>query len=248
MTDIRVSVALATYNGEKYIEEQLRTVLANLSECDEVIISDDSSSDRTREIIQNFNDPRIRLIDGPREGIKQNFGNAIKNCSGRYIFLCDQDDIWAENKVERVLAVFEEKKPLVVVHDCELFNDSGAILLESFFDYSKSRPGLIKNILKNSYIGCCMAFDSVIKEKILPIPNSIEMHDQWIGVLGDKYGHNEFIKECLIRYRRHEGNASDCFHHYSFARMLRNRVCFVFNLEKRIIRNAFSSLQKPSDV
>lgn len=82
----KVSVAMATYNGEKYIREQIKTILDCLEENDELVISDDGSTDNTLGIINSFNDNRIVLIDGPKKGIKQNFANAIKNTSGEYIF------------------------------------------------------------------------------------------------------------------------------------------------------------------
>lgn len=227
-----VSVAMATYNGEKYIKEQIDTILVNLQENDELIISDDGSTDNTREIIKEFTDTRIRLIDGPKKGVKKNFENAINACNGKYIFLCDQDDIWNEKKVETVLRAFSEGVK-VVVHDCTLVNDEGKVIVASYFDYRSSKAGVLKNIWKNSYMGCCMAFDSDIKETILPIPEKIEMHDQWIGILGDRLGKNIFIRESLIKYRRHDENVSDCFNHYGFFRMLSNRIRLVYELLKR---------------
>ena len=107
MRHIRVSVAMATYNGEKYIQEQIRTILQNLTDNDELVISDDGSKDQTRKMIEAFQDKRIKFIQGPKKGIKQNFANAIKHTSGDIIFLADQDDIWMKNKVETVLKYFQ---------------------------------------------------------------------------------------------------------------------------------------------
>ena len=90
----KVSVAMASFNGEKYISTQIKTILENLTENDELVISDDGSTDGTRRIIEGFNDSRIRLLEGPKQGVKKNFENAIRNCSGKYIFLSDQDDVW----------------------------------------------------------------------------------------------------------------------------------------------------------
>ena len=154
-----ISVAMATYNGEKYIKEQLDSILSQLNEIDEIVISDDDSTDNTRNIINSFNDKRIKLLDGPKNGVKQNFANAIENCVGKYIFLSDQDDIWENNKVERVLNTFEKEKCMCVVHDCTVFDsDTNETILDSFYDFRNSKRGVLKNILKNSYIGCCMAF------------------------------------------------------------------------------------------
>lgn len=230
----KVSVAMATYNGELYIEEQINSILDNLNFGDELIISDDGSTDKTRQIISYYakRDNRIKLIEGPKNGIKQNFANAIENCSGKYIFLSDQDDIWNKNKVKKVIEVFKKDNCLVVEHDAKIINEEKKEILSSFFEFRNCGSGLIKNIWKNTYIGCCMAFDSKLKEHILPIPNDIEMHDQWIGILGDKYGKTTFIKDKLILYRRHDNNSSNCFKHHPLSKMIKNRI----NLIKRIIK------------
>lgn len=233
--DYTISVAIATYNGEKYIKEQLLSILSQSQKNDEIIISDDGSEDNTINIIKSFNDKRIKIFDGPKKGIKQNFANAIEKSSGKYIFLSDQDDIWIENKVEKVLKTFEEKKCTCVVHDAVVFNSNNEeIIYDSFYSYRKSKKGIVKNIWKNSYIGCCMAIDSSMKKYILPIPNNIEMHDQWIGILCEKYGKSEFIYEKLLRYRRHNNNVSD-MKHYPLTKMIRNRIIFVKELIRRKI-------------
>ena len=176
---------MATYNGEKYIKEQIDSILKNMNSDDELIISDDGSTDKTREIINSFKDDRIKLIDGPKKGIKKNFENGINNATGEIIFLSDQDDIWMENKIAKVLEAFEKEDATLVIHDAEIVDENLDIIEESFFKYRNSGKGIIKNIWKNTYIGCCMAFKKEIKSVILPIPDNIEMHDQWIGICRD---------------------------------------------------------------
>lgn len=235
MNNIRISVAMATYNGEKYLKEQLESILVNLKENDELIISDDGSTDGTREIIYKYleNDNRIKLFDGPKNGVKQNFANAINKCSGEYIFLADQDDIWYDNKVEEVLNVFKADMDVtLVVHNCKIVNEKLEELDKNFFEYRKSGIGIFKNILKNTYIGCCMAFKKEMKNKILPIPKDIEMHDQWIGILNEKYGNSFFLNKELLMYRRHENNVSQ-MKHYGIIKMIRNRVFFIMWYLKR---------------
>ena len=225
----KVSVAMATYNGEKYIKKQIESIMDNLKENDELIISDDGSTDNTLEIIKkmmNF-DKRIRLINGPKNGIKKNFENAIIYTTGDYIFLADQDDIWKENKVETVKKYLE--KNLIVVHDSNVIDNDENIVIESLFDYRKSGKGILKNIYKNTYIGCCMAFKKELKNYILPIPNNVYMHDQWIGNIGELYGNSLFIKEKLIYYRRHENNNSNFFNHLKIKDMVFNRLNFVIS-------------------
>lgn len=224
-----ISIALATYNGEKFIKEQLESILSQLNENDEIVISDDGSTDNTINVIKNINDLRIRIIDGPQKGVKQNFANAISQCSGKYVFLSDQDDIWKKNKVSSILQTFEKTKCSCILHDCLIFDsNTKSIISESFFKYRNSKKGIINNIIKNSYIGCCMAIDSNFISKILPIPNNIEMHDQWIGIMCEKYGKVVFLEDKLIEYRRHRDNVSQ-MHHYSVLKMLKNRIVFIAN-------------------
>lgn len=233
---IRASVAMAAYNGEKFISEQIDTILASLGTEDELVISDDGSTDRTREIVKKYmkQDKRIRLIDGPKNGVKKNFENAIRACEGEYIFLCDQDDIWNEKKIEIVLKAFLETGCSVVVHDNVVVEEDGkTVIWDSFFKERGSGAGAKKNIWKNTYIGCCMAFKRELLDKILPIPNTIEMHDQWIGVINDLDGTGTvFLSDKLIFYRRHGENASS-MSHYGIVKMIRNRLTFIFELRRR---------------
>ena len=131
-----ISVAMATYNGEKYIKEQLDSILKQLNNNDEIIISDDGSTDNTINIINSYNDKRIRIIEGPHKSVKQNFANAISNCKGKYIFLSDQDDIWLDYKVDTVLKVFETTNCTCVVHDAQVFDsNTNEVIMDSFFKF-----------------------------------------------------------------------------------------------------------------
>ncbi len=229
----KVSVAMATYNGEKHIEEQLKTILNQLGSEDEMIVSDDGSTDKTLEIVRSFKDKRIKVFDGPKNGVKQNFGNAISKCSGKYIFLADQDDIWLDNKVAVVLETFRKERCTCVVHDAEVFDSkTGKTLYKSFFRWRGSRKGIWKNIWKNSYIGCCMAFTSDMKKRFLPIPDDVEMHDQWIGIICEKFGKSVFLPEVLLRYRRHDGNQTD-MKPYKIRKMIANRFFLVFEYYRK---------------
>ena len=230
--NIRCSVVMATYNGEKYIKEQIDSILKNMNDCDELIISDDGSTDNTIKLINEYQDKRIKLINGPRKGVKQNFANAIENATGKYIFLSDQDDIWMENKMRLVLEEFEKNNVTVVIHDAEVIDENFKVTIPSFFEHRKSGKGVLKNIYINTYIGCCMAFDANLKGDVLPIPNDIEMHDQWIGILGEIKGKGSiFLKEKLIKYRRHSNNVSQMTH-YGVFKMIKNRIVLIKNLIK----------------
>lgn len=222
----RVSVAMATYNGEKYIKEQIESILKNLQKNDELVISDDGSNDSTLNIINSFGDKRIKLIKGPGKGIKQNFNNAIKNTKGDYIFLSDQDDIWMDNKVDMVLKKFAEDNYALIQHDAIVIDGKKNTIIDSVFEHRKSRRGIIKNIIKNSYQGCCIAFKKELKKEILPIPEYIYLHDQWIGMVAEVNGKVLFLKESLIKYRRYEENNSS-FKHLPIKQMILNRIRYL---------------------
>jgi glycosyltransferase involved in cell wall biosynthesis len=229
-----ISVCMTSYNGEKYIGEQIDSVLLNLSKEDELVVSDDGSRDRTPEILRKYEekDPRVKLFHGPGKGINANFDFAIRQTKGEIIFICDQDDIWEKDKVKEVLKAFSSGNYMAVVHDCNVIDDDEKEIIPSFMKYHGSAAGAIKNIIKNSYIGCCMAFRRELLDVILPIPTDIEMYDQWIGVWADLKGGSYFYEKILFHYRRHGENASS-MHHYGIQKMIRNRVVFLYRLLQR---------------
>ncbi len=204
-----ISVALAAYKGEKYIEEQLLSILPQLSASDEVIVSDDRPGGATERIVKRImaDDPRVIYVEGKGRGVVQNFVNAIRYCRGDKIFLCDQDDVWLPNKVSAVMEAFD-KGATLVLHNAYVTDRDLNITDYSFFEKRGSKKGFWRNIIKNSYMGCCMAFDRKLLKKIMPIPRYIPMHDQWIGLMGEKYGKVKFIDTPLIYYRVHGGNVT----------------------------------------
>lgn len=196
---------MAAFNGERWIGAQIASVLAS-PQVDELIVSDDGSTDATRELVQGVGDARIRLVDGPRAGLIRNFEHALQQARGDVIFLCDQDDIWLPGKVERVATALEGCG--LVVTDCRVVDDSLAELHPSFFRFNRSRPGVLRNLIKNGYLGCCMAMRRGVLEAALPFPAGIAMHDWWIGLVAESMGPTCFLDEPLSLYRRHGGNAS----------------------------------------
>ncbi|MBR3289830.1 MAG: glycosyltransferase family 2 protein [Clostridia bacterium] len=221
---MRRSVAMATYNGGAYIREQLDSVRAQLDPDDEIIVSDDGSTDDTRAIVEalSANDPRIRLTDGPQQGLIRNFEHALSLCRGEIIFLSDQDDVWLPGKVETCTAALSSPDVWLVLHDAHIVDAEQNRLHESFFEWRGVREGTLRNLIKNSFIGCCMAFRRELLDIALPFPDGIPMHDQWLGMLAMKYGEVVFLKKPLLDYRRHGGNAS-ADRHGSWGSMIRNR-------------------------
>lgn len=204
---MKISVALAAYKGEKYIAEQLSSILSQLSENDEVVVSDDFPQGETKRIVEQMCDSRIEYIEGPTQGVCANFENALKHCTGDIIFLADQDDVWLENKVKTVCEALEEND--LVMHDAYItdsfLNKSG----ETCFTVHNANTGFLKNLKRNSFTGCCMAFRKDILAQVLPLPKGLPMHDWWIGLVAIKKGYRvSLINEPLMLWRRHEGSVT----------------------------------------
>lgn len=206
----KISVCLATYNGEKYIEEQIKSIINQTVKVDEIIISDNISDDNTKILINKL-DTEIKIIDFYKQGrVALNFENALKCSSGDIIFLCDQDDVWKNTKVEECLKALEHSD--VVIHNATLVDEKLQKINEkSFFECNGIRKGLFNNIFKSSYLGCSMAFKKEILMKALPFPKDFDTsakpivhgHDTWIGLIGNLYGNVVYLDKELILYRRH---------------------------------------------
>jgi glycosyltransferase involved in cell wall biosynthesis len=204
----KISVCIATYNGGKYIKEQLDSIFQQLPKDAEVVISDDSSTDNTLQVIDSYNDKRILVH--PNQKFRSpifNFENALKHAKGDFIFLSDQDDIWLPGRLDKMMAFFDEYD--MVVSDCKVVNDNLDVISESYFKLVDGKPGFIRNLTRTSaYNGCCMAFKRSLLKRALPFPKHIMMHDFWIALIGELFYKVKFIYEPLVLYRRHSANSS----------------------------------------
>ena len=202
-----ISVCIATYNGDKYIQRQIESIICQLDNNDEIIISDDGSTDNTINIIETLNDHRIKIIHNKgKHGVVSNFENALKYSTGDIIFFSDQDDIWDEHKVDKCVDAL--KSADLVVHNSKVVHEDRSQPDEEFFQLRNSGPGFWKNLYKNSFVGSCMAFRKEVKDYVLPFPRHILWHDMWIGLIVEKKGKTKFINNQLLYYRRHGDNAS----------------------------------------
>lgn len=232
----KISVCIATYNGEKYIKEQIESILFQTIQPNEIIISDDNSTDKTIEIVKKLDSPLIKIFNNKEKGIIKNFENALLNSTGDYIFLCDQDDIWKNNKIERVI----EKLRIydLVVHNAEIKEmNTNSNIKRTLFEIYKSKSGIVRNFYKNSYVGCCMAFNRKILQKSIPFPEKIYMHDVWIGMISEISGKIYFEKEILMEYRRHSNNASETCE--KSKRNFKEKIGIRLYLLKELIRNIY---------
>lgn len=228
-----ISVCIPTYNGSEYIYQQVSSILVQLDSNDEIIISDDESTDNTLDILHSFNDNRIKIFshkDSYKSKFKfnqvtRNMQNALLNASGDIIFFADQDDIWVENKVKICKKALESNH--MILHDCIVVNNNNQQLYPSYFDLIGSKSGILKNMIKNSYLGCCMAMKKSVLETALPFPEKEIPHDIWIGLIAEKFGKVSFLNEKLVRYRRHGNNLS--------ASGGKNSNTFLFKLKYRFV-------------
>ena len=235
----KISVCMTTFNGAAYIAKQIESVMSQLKESDELIIFDDLSSDNTVDIISsNFTDSRIVFKQNSvRLGVIHNFEQALKIATGDYIFLCDQDDIWLEHKVSQTIKALKDN--ILTVSDCKVVDANLLEIHSSFFAIRKSASGILRNLYKNSYLGCCMAFRRELLPYILPIPKSAPMHDMWIGLIAETIGKVSFIQEPLILYRRHGKNASATAEKSSFNlyKQTNIRLTLLWLIIARYVRN-----------
>ena len=202
-----ISVCIATYNGAKYIKEQIDSIITQLSEEDEIIISDDCSTDNTIEIINSFHDTRVKLYKNKlNKGFVGNFENALSQAKGDYIFLSDQDDIWKSNKVRIVIKELQNCD--LIVHNAELIDSTGNYLGKDYYSCLHNKTNFWTNLWKTRFLGCCMAFNRKVLESSLPFPNKIVAHDYWIGMYSLCKYQVKFIPDILLSYRRHGNNVS----------------------------------------
>jgi glycosyltransferase involved in cell wall biosynthesis len=206
----KISVCMATFQGERFVEAQLRSILTQLSDTDEVIVVDDHSSDATCEIVRGLGDTRVRLIERTaNQGPAKTFEEALLRASGSVVFLSDQDDLWAPGKVTRVIEAFRINPGVtMVVTDAALIDENGKDTGVSYYASRGSfRSGVLSNVVRCKFLGCTMAFRSELIAKALPIPDGIGMlHDFWLGAINSMTdGGTLYLDEQLVLYRRHAG-------------------------------------------
>ncbi len=213
MKPYKISVVICTYNGEKYIEELMQSILIQSRKADEIIVCDDGSTDSTLvkiyKMLDEFDGDKKVICNEQRLGVTKNFEKAITNATGDIVFLSDQDDIWFENKIEVMTEIFYKRK------DCVLAFSNGQIYENGFkrktiADLLNVNPAeCIKNksfYLKRAFIpGTTMAVKREYAISIMPFPKAW-IHDGWIAINAQLYGDIVYVKKCLMAYRLHNEN------------------------------------------
>jgi glycosyltransferase involved in cell wall biosynthesis len=231
----RVSVCMATFNGAKYIESQLNSILSQISHEDEIIITDDNSTDETCRIIENYNDNRIKIFKNEiRLGHVQNFAKAISLASGEFIALSDQDDIWVESRLEKMLGILKNSRPFsLVIGDFREINDAGEYV-DTLAKLGELMPKMWQQLLKifmgkAKYFGCTFIFRSNLKKFILPIPLNIEAHDIWISMNACIHGQIFHCEDVTLLRRIHGGNLTPT-RRRSLYKIIKSRIIYSINL------------------
>lgn len=217
-----ISVCIPTFNGELFIKEQVDSILTQLGPNDEIIISDDGSTDSTLNILANYKDSRIKIFENPLPSenyfsdrtekvlkkVSSNVQNALMNCSGEYIYLADQDDIWKDGRISKTIDLLKKKEPILVVCNCSVIDENFNITEASYFNYVNPSANVFRTLIKSSFHGCCMCFNRALLSILFPFPKYSLGHDLWIGLTAMKLGNIYFIDEPLLLYRRHSATVT----------------------------------------
>ena len=226
-----ISVCMTTYNGERFLKEQLDSILQQLSVNDEIVISDDGSTDGTLDIVKSYDDSRIKLLHHNKNKQKYTFSyttvnmqNALRHANGEYIFMADQDDVWLPDKVQIMLQYCRDYD--LVLADCLDVDANLQILCDSHFKLYNAKSGILHNLIGPCcYLGSNMCFRRSLLNVFMDIPENVP-HDLWIGMMTELRGKLILIPEKTMLYRRHETNVSGMNN-----RLLRGRSN-VINIQK----------------
>lgn len=219
---ISISVALATYNGERFVRDQLRSILNQDAPVDEVVVADDGSTDTTLAIVDevaraNEGPMRVRVVATDRVGGPTlNFERALASCRGDILILCDQDDVWEPTRVSSILPLFPaDGVPRAVFSDATLIDGTGSVLPGSLHENlrvghrerARLRDGRALEVLirRNVVTGAATAVSRELYELAVPFPETW-VHDEWLAILAASMGDITMLDERLVRYRLHGAN------------------------------------------
>jgi glycosyltransferase involved in cell wall biosynthesis len=209
----KISVAMTTYNGEKYLREQLDSILSQSYRIHEIVISDDCSTDNTSNILKEYAFRFHGLLhinfNVKNLGYTKNFEKTIHLCTGDYIALCDQDDIWEKDKIKNL---FEQIGNNCIIHsDARLIDKNGIIISNSYSrsTHKKIIPTIFDLLLRNYLTGCTTLFTKELYAMSFPFPDDF-YHDWWLAIVAANCNGIAYTSKPLIRYRQHDSNVIGC--------------------------------------
>ena len=245
----KIVILLSTYNGEKYLKEQLDSIFSQSYKNFEIIARDDGSNDETINILKSYN---IKILDTDKNlGAKLSFSTllnyAVKNTDADYFMFCDQDDIWKSDKIEKTIATMKELEkenlglPLLVHTDLEVVDEKLNVLNKSFWKYEKRDPSLNsinRLIIQSTVTGCTMMINRKLAKLSFPVSENSIMHDWWISMVASSFGKIAYLEESTISYRQHSSNDTGS-KKFGLSLILKMAVNFLFydELYKHLDRN-----------
>ncbi|ROR27534.1 glycosyl transferase family 2 [Mobilisporobacter senegalensis] len=236
-----VGIVMATYNGEKYVREQIDSILENTYTDWKLWLCDDGSKDGTISILKEYEEKypeKIIVYQNPKNlGVVLNFLEGAKRCDTDYVMFCDQDDIWMKDKIQRTLEFLkkaEEKEgkgyPVTVFSDVIVVDANLREIYPSFYRVSRldtKKLDLNHLLIENKLIGCTIMMNSAIKNLLTNLPKSARVHDWWIALVTSGFGKIEYLPKATLLYRQHGNNVIG---NQSFLNYVQNRIK---NLQKQ---------------
>lgn len=201
----KVDILLATYNGEKFLAEQLDSILNQTYKEFHLIVSDDNSTDNTVKILEEYanKDSRITVYNQKQNlGVISNFEFLLSKVKSKYFLFSDQDDIWLEDKIEKSLACLKENDSDVVFTDLMVVDSNLDVLFQSYWELKGFKNKILKHngfeaLYLNNYVtGCTMLMKRDIIEKVMPLPKSTKyvLHDYWIALIASEKRKDNLFK------------------------------------------------------
>jgi glycosyltransferase involved in cell wall biosynthesis len=235
-----ISVVMATYNGARYLREQVASILDQLGEEEELVVSDDCSTDDTPGILAEYVSDRVRILTtSGKLGPIRNFEHALGHARGDVIVLSDQDDRWLPGRLQRVrdhFAASDAAYDLFVMNSIIADGELNPTH-DSLFAYLRAGPGLAKNVYRNTYVGCHMAFRRTLLTVAMPFPVAIPMHDMWLGLVSEQVGPVTFDPEPTLLFRRSTHNHTQA--HYPLRQRLTWRLGLIVSLAQLRLSDRF---------
>lgn len=213
----KIEILLATYNGEKYVGEQIDSIINQTYNNWELLIRDDNSKDRTLEILKEYEkkDKRIKVIEDKKGnlGFVKNFEELLNNSKEDWVMFSDQDDYWLENKIEKYVAILNTssedilKKPMLIHSNSFICDDNLEIIKDEFIN-SKIANKYNDDDFYFAYFvqGSTVLINRAIIDLALPFSKNVTVHDRYFHLLAEFLGKRIFINESLIKYRQHSNN------------------------------------------
>lgn len=213
-----VAILLAVYNGEKYLKEQIESILSQTFTDFKIIIRDDGSKDSSVSIIQDYCNKypqKIFALNGkPTGGAAKNFAALLDHCDEDYIMFCDQDDVWLPDKIEKTLAAMKAaenggKTPVLVHTDLMVVDQNLTVISQSFFNFQQLKQNnvtLPRLLVQNYVTGCTIMINRALRQKCGNIPDECIMHDWWLALIASLFGKVICINEATMLYRQHDDN------------------------------------------